>query len=151
MATYLNPGARTTRALSNEGHAIGIPTESIDVLLNPSHRQLLVRDACVAAAFSGVHGRELPECQVAQDAETVVHGHDDAGMTAHDVVEWAVEVPAHMALHTRTPIDPHEDGQVSCLLGGEDVEVQAVLALHVIASEANELLEGLKPSRASLS
>ena len=113
-------------------------------------------------------------------------------MTAHDVVEWAVEVPAYMTLHTRTAIDPHEDGQVFCLLGGEDVEVQAVLvgvrirgnggdinpltegilrepkvgfrrvpfkgspplavlALHFIAGEANELLEGLKPSRASLS
>mmetsp|Transcript_133057 Transcript_133057/g.332105 ORF Transcript_133057/g.332105 Transcript_133057/m.332105 type:complete len:453 (-) Transcript_133057:164-1522(-) len=119
------------RAVPDDRDLVGCAAEAGDVLLHPLQCQLLVGDAVISAHSTGVHLSEFPESEVPKDIESVVHGNDDHLFFAHNVLDLGI---ACVALVVAPAIDPDQDWQAFFFLEevhpwGEDVEVQAILAL----------------------
>lgn len=130
--------ARRAGGLTTHSDLVGIPAKVGDVVMDPFQGELLVQNAVVPRAVVPGFRRKVGMSKEAEDAQAVVDRDDDdvlAGqartVVRHDISGSALET---------TAIDPDVHRQLLRLEisgvvvgGGPDVQVQAVLARHVLA------------------
>ena len=117
----------------------GIAAERSDISLHPAERLLLVHQSVVAEVMFFAVDRRMAE--IAEEAETVVDGHNDrwAGRTAFD--ESAGVVVVALTVEQAAAVDPEQDWKLLRRVGprGEDVQVETVLRYADRTCEHTEL------------
>ena len=127
----LDEGADGTAAgaLAEDHHVIGIAAELGDILLDPLQALDHVQDTVVTGNAVRALGGKLRMSEEAEDAETVVDGHEDDAVRGELLtVELGLGAPAFAIAAAMDPVSDREFRVGLAGSGGPDIEVQAVLA-----------------------